>query len=370
MLRAAASLGLAAVGGGVSLLGASVTGNLGTRTTIRQVVTTPAAPVAARTSATHGLSIEQIYRRDAPGVVQIASSLHTKAALGSGFVIDKAGHIVTNEHVVAGAQTVQVSFSGTDEIAARVIGRDPSTDVAVLQIDAHARSLAPLPLGDSDKVQVGDEVVAIGNPFSLTRTATAGIVSAVERTIDAPNGVSVGAAIQTDAAINHGNSGGPLVDQNGDVIGVNEQITAGTARNVGVGFAVPVDTVKAVAAQLIQHGEVRHAFLGVAAQPLTPSVAQLFDLPVSHGLLVQAVTPGSAAAHAGLEAGSTPALVQGESYSIGGDIIVAVDGTRVSTESQLRRLLTLDKPGDRLRFTVYRGSKELGIEVTLGTTPG
>jgi S1-C subfamily serine protease len=383
MLRAAASLGIAAVGGGVSLLGAGLTGNLGTRTTVREVVTTPAAPVAQRPG--HTLTVEQIYRRDAPGVVQItATSVHTQQdpfglfapttqtqqALGSGFVIDKAGHIVTNEHVIAGAQKVQVSFSGENQIGATVVGKDASTDVAVLQINTHSRSLTPLPLGDSDKVEVGDGVVAIGNPFSLMRTATAGIVSAVERTIDAPNGFSIGHAIQTDAAINHGNSGGPLIDSQGDVIGVNAQITAGTEGNVGIGFAIPVNTVKAVAAQLIRSGKVRHVFLGVAAQPVSPSLARLFDLPVSHGLLVQAVTPQSAAARAGLRAGRTPVLVQGESYSLGGDIIVAVEGRRVSTQSQLRELLTVHKPGDRLRLSFYRGSSKRHVEVTLGRPPG
>lgn len=383
MLRAAASLGIAAVGGGVSLLGAGLTGHLDTRTTVHEVVATPPAPVASR--PTRVLTVEQIYRRDAPGVVQItATSVHTQQdpfgffpptrqtpqALGSGFVIDKAGHIVTNEHVIAGAQKVQVSFSGADQIGARVVGKDPSTDVAVLQINTHSRSLTPLPLGDSDQVAVGDSVVAIGNPFSLTRTATAGIVSAIERTIDAPNGFSIGHAIQTDAAINHGNSGGPLIDVRGDVIGVNAQITAGTEGNVGIGFAIPVNTVKAVAAQLIRSGKVRHVFLGVAAQPVSPSLAHLFNLPVSHGLLVQVVTPGSAAARAGLRAGSTPVLVQGESYALGGDIIVAVDGRAVSTQSQLRDLLTVHKPGDRLGVSLYRGDSRRHVEVTLGKPPG
>jgi S1-C subfamily serine protease len=369
MLRAAASLGIAAVGGGVSLLGAGLSGNLGTRTTIRQIARAPEAAPIARTTASQGLTVEQIYRRDAPGVVQITATsvqtqrdpfgffpptTRTQHALGSGFVIDKAGHIVTNEHVIVGAQKVQVSFAGTDEITARVIGKDPSTDVAVLQIHAHSRSLTPLLLGNSDQVQVGDSVVAIGSPFSLTRTATAGIVSAVERTIDAPNGFSIGHAIQTDAAINHGNSGGPLIDRDGNVIGVNAQITAETEGNVGIGFAIPIDTVKAVAAQLIRNGKVRHAFLGVAAQPVTPSLARLFNLPVSHGLLVQAVTPDSAAATAGLRAGSTPVLVQGQSYALGGDIIVAVDGKAVSTQSQLREVLALDKPGDRLDLSVFQ----------------
>jgi putative serine protease PepD len=368
MLRAAASLGIAAVGGGVSLLGAGVTGHLGTRTTVSEVVTTSTVPV--ETVPVRELTIEQIYSRDAPGVVQITATSKTHRALGSGFVIDKAGHIVTNAHVVAGAHKVHVTFSGTDPLVAKVIGTDASTDVAVLQITAHSRSLAPLPLGDSDGVEVGDSVVAIGNPFSLTRTATAGIVSAVERTIDEPKGSSIGHAIQTDAAINHGNSGGPLIDADGDVIGVNTQVTPDATGDIGIGFAIPIDTVKAVAAQLIQSGKARHVFLGVAAQPVSPSLARLFNLPVSHGLLVQSVTPGSAAARAGLRAGSTPVLIQGESYALGGDIIVGADGKPVATQSQLRQLLTVHKPGDRLALSFYRGSSKRHVEVTLAGSPG
>src|SRR5436190_5641934 len=242
MLRAAASLGIAAVGGGVSLLGAGVTGHLGTSTTVSEVVTTSTVPLES--VPVRELTIEQIYRRDAPGVVQITATSKTRNSLGSGFVIDKAGHIVTSEHVVAGAHKVQVSFSGTDPIIARVIGADASTDVAVLEINTRSRSLSPLPLGDSDLVEVGDSVVAIGNPFSLTRTATAGIVSAVERTIDARKGFSIGHAIQTDAVINRGNSGGPLIDAAGDVIGINAQITPDATADVGVGFAIPINAAK------------------------------------------------------------------------------------------------------------------------------
>jgi S1-C subfamily serine protease len=367
VLRAAASLGIAAVGGGVSLLGAGLTGHLGSTTTISEVVTTP---VPVENMPSHELSIEQVYRRDAPGVVQIVAISATHRALGSGFVIDKAGHIVTNELVIAGAHKVQVRFSGTDTIGAKVVGTDASTNVAVLQIKAHSRSLTPLPLGDSDSVQVGDSVVAIGNPFSLTRTATAGIVSAVERTIDGPDGFSMAHAIQTDAAINRGNSGGPLIDADGDVIGVNALITSNTTGDVGVGFAIPINTVKATAAQLIRSGKARHVYLGVAAEAVSPSLARLFDLPVSHGLLVQSVTPGSAAARAGLRAGSTPVLVQGESYALGGDIIVDADGTPVSTQSQLRQLLTVHKPGDRLALSYYRGNSKRHVEVTLSRSPG
>jgi S1-C subfamily serine protease len=367
MLRAAASLGIAAVGGGVSLLGAGVTGHLGTTTTVNEVVT---STVPVENFPSRELSIEQVYRRDAPGVVQIVAISRGHKVLGSGFVIDKAGHIVTNEHVVAGANEVQVSFSGTHSIPARVIGTDSSTDVAVLQVKAHSRSLAPLPLGDSDGVQTGDSVIAIGDPSSITRTATAGIVSAVERTIDAPNGFSISHAIQTDAAINRGNSGGPLIDADGDVIGVNAQIAPDTTDNVGIGFAIPINTVKATAAQLIRSGKARHVYLGVAAQPVSPSLARLFDLPVSHGLLVQSVTPGSAAARAGLRAGSKPVLVGGESYALGGDIIVDADGKPVSTQSQLRQLLALHEPGDRLALSYYRGAAKRQVEVTLGRASG
>lgn len=369
MLRAAASLGIAVVGGGFSLLGAGLTGNLGSRTTIREVVdhvSVRAAAPGAPVSSGH-LSVEQIYRRDAPGVVQVSTSTNVR---GSGFVIDKAGHIVTNARVVAGARTVHVSFSDSDQIGARIIGQDPATDVAVLQIDARSRSLTPLPLGDSNTLQVGDPVVAIGNQPSVTRTATAGIVSAVERTIDTPNGLSIGHAIQTDAAINGSNSGGPLIDANGDVIGVNAVVLPSSSPSGGIGLAIPIDTVKSVVAQLIATGTVDHVFLGLSAEPVSPSLARLYDLPVSHGLLVQAVTPGSGAELAGLRAGTTPVLVAGESYSLGGDIIVAVNGESVTTPAQLRDLLADHRPGDRLSLTLYRGSKRMKVTVTLGRPPG
>jgi len=384
VLRAAASVGIAAVGGGVSLLGAAVTGNLGARTTIRTIVM-QAAAAPASFSPQRGLTVEQIYRRDAPGVVEITATsvqtrqdpfgffppeTQTERSLGSGFVIDKAGHIITNDHVIAGAQRVQVSFSGRDAVAARVVGKDPSTDVAVLQVAARSRSLTPLPLGDSDDVVVGDPVVAIGNPFSLTRTATAGIVSAVERTIDAPNGFTIDHAIQTDAAINHGNSGGPLIDGNGDVIGVNAQIAAEASGNVGIGFAIPINTVKVVAAQLIRSGRVQHPYLGVEADAVTPTLARLFDLPVSHGLLVRSVAAGSGAAKAGLRVGTTSAVVDGEAYDLGGDIIVAVDGQPVAGIAQLRDAVAAHVPGDRLRLELYRGAHKVALEVTLGSAPG
>ena len=217
----------------------------------------------------------------------------TSESLGSGFVIDKAGHIVTNYHVIQGAKKVQVSFSGQDEITATVVGKDPSTDVAVLKIDAHARALTPLELGDSDAVVVGDPVDAIGNPFGFTRTLTTGVVSAVQREIEAPNSLPIDHAIQTDAAINHGNSGGPLIDAHGRVIGVTSQISTGTTGgqgNVGIGFAIPINTVRNVAAQIISSGKAaacvprarRRAGHAPAREALPPAVEQRSPDPGRH----------------------------------------------------------------------------------------
>ena len=213
----------------------------------------------------------------------------TQQALGSGFVIDKAGHIVTNYHVVQGASRVEVSFSDNERKPAAIIGRDPSTDLAVLQVKGlAARALTPLPLGNSDLVEVGDAVAAIGNPLGEDRSITSGIVSALQRQISAPNGAPIDHVIQTDAALNHGNSGGPLLNTRGQVIGVNSQIQTadGGDGNIGIGFAIPINTVKNVAAQLISKGSVEHAFLGVNVQAITPSVAKLFRLPARQGLLV------------------------------------------------------------------------------------
>ena len=392
-LRAVELLVAAAAGGALALGGAAILGDLGgSRTTIQQVSPLPGGGLGDVSLGGSGnrLTVEQIYRRSAPGVVQITAttvvksptdpffgdifpqSKQTQQALGSGFVIDKAGHIVTNYHVVAGAQRVQVSFSGNDEIDAKVIGSDPSTDLAVLKIDAHSRSLTPLPLGDSDRVQVGDSVVAIGNPFGLTRSATAGIVSALQRPIEAPNRLTIDHAIQTDAAINHGNSGGPLLDAHGAVIGVNSQISTGNTGgqgNVGIGFAIPVNTVKSVAAQLIHSGRALHAFLGVKADSITPELAKLFNLPARSGLLVEDVTVGSGAEHAGLKAGSTRVVVEGTTYFLGGDILVRADGKPVATVEALREVVAAKKPGDGMSLDVLRDGKHQTLRVKLGSAP-
>ena len=386
-LRIAELLVVALVGGGLALAGAALFGKLGNNTTIEQV--SPLAQsnglgnVALQPPPTKGLTPEQIYRRDAPGVVQItatsltqtvdpfsfAPSTQTQQALGSGFVIDKAGHIVTNYHVIKGASKVQVSFSGQDQVKATIVGSDASTDTAVLKVDQSARALTPLPLGDSDAVTVGDSVYAIGNPFGFTRTLTSGLVSAVQRQIEAPNTLEIDHAIQTDAAINHGNSGGPLIDQAGRVIGVTSQIATGSTGqqgNLGIGFAIPINTVRNVAAQIIKSGKAEHASIGVSVAVLTSQLSRLFKLPVSSGLLIQSVQQGSGADKAHLKAGNSPVIVSGLSYRIGGDIIVGVDGHPITSYEQLRDAVSQHTPGDKLKLEIYRGNDKKTVTVTLG----
>jgi S1-C subfamily serine protease len=371
----------------LALGGAALFGELGDHTTVQQVMpsATPANTNTALPSPARGLTPEAIYKEDGPGVVQITATSVTQApsdpfnllpstpqttqSLGSGFVIDRAGHIVTNYHVIQGAEKVQVSFSGQDQLPATVVGKDRSTDIAVLKIDAHARALTPLQLGDSDAARVGDAVYAIGNPFGLTRTLTTGVVSAVQRQIFAPNGVPIESAIQTDAAINHGNSGGPLIDAYGRVIGVTSQIQTGGGTNqgnVGIGFAIPINTVRDIAGQIIAHGSAQHAFLGLSATALTPQLKRLFNLPVAQGLLVQNVTAGSAAAKAKIQKGTTSVVVQGESYLIGGDIITRVDGQPITDVEQLFSAVLRKHPGDTMTLEVWHHNAKRTIKVTLG----
>jgi S1-C subfamily serine protease len=382
IVRVLGSVVVAGTGAGLALGGAALTGNLSGSTTIAQIATAPASPpVVPSPAGGRELSVQQIYRLDAPGVVQITSAVPGKprpplasdgSSLGSGFVIDKAGHIVTSNRVLGAARNLQVSFSGSDELDAVVVGKDPTTDVALLQINAHSRSLSPLPLGDSDEVQVGDPVVAIGNELSLSRTATVGIVSAVQRGIDPPSANASARGIQTDAEINRGNSGGPLINTRGQVIGVSSQaVTTSVARaSAGMGFAIPIDIVKSVVAQLIDTGKVEHSFLGIEALPVTPSLARTFSLPCDYGLLIQRVTPRSAAADASLRAGRNAVVVAGEAYRLGGDIIVAANGEPITSEAGLRNVIQTMKPGDHLALRLWRGKHEETVRVTLGRPPG
>ena len=327
------------------------------------------------------MSVNEIYERAASGVVRVNSTSNSTAAsglgsqqtsaLGSGFVIDKTGHIVTNYHVVEGADVVTVSFSNRDTVKAEVVGTDPSSDIAVLRVNTAASALTPLPLGNSDAVEVGDPVVAIGNPFGLDRTVTAGIVSALQRLITAPNRFTIDHVIQTDAPINHGNSGGPLLSSRGQVIGVNTQIETGDTAtgNVGIGFSVPSNTVKDVVAQIIRTGRVDHAYLGISGQAVTPDVADKYNLPVKAGVVVESVTNDSGADKAGVEGGKTQVVVAGETYVLGGDIIVSFDGAKISSIEQLRDAVAAHKPGDKVTVVIYRDAKKTSVTVTLGRQP-
>jgi S1-C subfamily serine protease len=384
-----------AVGAAVTLGAAAAAGALGrpatvVRTVAAPMVASPPEPASFADTAKPS-TIHDVYVRDAPGVVQVTATTkvatqanpfldpfgfggpttETQQALGSGFVLDKSGHIVTNYHVVQGASRVEVSFSNQERLPARIVGRDPSTDLAVLQVHMSSRALTPLKLGNSDLVRVGDSVVAIGNPLGEDRSITSGIVSALERRIYAPNGAPIDHAIQTDAALNHGNSGGPLLNATGDVIGVTSQIqTSGSSDgNIGIGFAIPINTVESVVAQLIANGRVVHPFVGVEARAITPSVAQLFRLPVRSGLLVSTVCAKSGASAAGLHGATQQVTVSGDTWPLGGDIIVKADGSPVGSLDALRQIVAQKAPGQTVQLEIVRGDKHITLNVKLGRQP-
>jgi S1-C subfamily serine protease len=382
-LRSGAALVAAAIlGGAVAVGGVALLGGLDSTTTVVTETAAPPSPALAPASG-DAMSVNEIYERASSGVVRINASDNStssstnpfgqNAALGSGFVIDKSGHIVTNYHVVRDAGRVTVSFSNRDTVQAEVVGTDPSTDLAVLRVQTAASALTPLSMGNSDAVRVGDPVVAIGNPFGLDRTVTAGIVSALQRLIQAPNSFTIDHVIQTDAPINPGNSGGPLLNARGQVIGVNTQIETGTGSsatgNVGIGFAVPSNTVKDVVAQILRTGRVDHAYLGISGQGLTEDVADTYNLPVEAGVLVGRVTDDSGADKAGIEGGETEVVVAGVSYTLGGDIIVAFDGKKISSVEQLRDAISGKKPGDKVKLVIYRDASRTSVTVTLGRQP-
>jgi len=345
------------------------------------------APVAAREGGDSNL-VNQIYRRDGQGVAFISAEIGGGepqglspfgepegggggTATGSGFLIDTEGHIVTNNHVVAEADKVEVKLGASDKTYdAEVIGTDPATDVALLKVDAPADSLHPLALGDSSKVEVGEPVVAIGNPFGLDRTVTAGIVSAIQRQIEAPNGFSISHVIQTDAAINPGNSGGPLIDSQGRVIGINSQIqTGGGQGNVGIGFAVPINTAREVVEQLEENGKVEHAYLGISGGSITPDLAKALKLSVEEGVLVNEVVKGGPADEAGLEGGDTSATIEGARMRLGGDIVTEVNGKRIGGMEDVINAVNAASPGEKMELTVDRDGDTKTIAVTLGVRP-
>ncbi len=358
-----------------------------TTTTIPAPLT---APVANKESGDAN-TVNQIYRQDGQGVAFIESTLEPEetssplspfgeeesrgggVATGSGILIDKEGHILTNNHVIEGASKVEVKLGSSDtEHEAEVVGADPATDVALLKVNAPASEEHPLSLGNSSKVSVGDPVVAIGNPFGLDRTVTAGIVSALQRQIQAPNGFSISHVIQTDAAINPGNSGGPLINSEGQVIGINSQIQTGGSGdgNVGIGFAVPINTAREVVEQIEKNGKVEHAFIGVSGGNITPALAKALKLPVEQGVLINEVVKGSPADKAGLEGGDTEATIEGVQVNLGGDIITEVNGNKVNSMEEVIDAVNSAHPGDKMELTVIRGADETkNVTVTLGVRP-
>jgi S1-C subfamily serine protease len=344
-----------------------------TKTVVRQVTVDSSTPA----SSTSSLTVGEIYKRAYKGVVELTvtssgsdspfESPRSERAQGSGFVYDSDGNVITNQHVVAGATSISVKFWNGASYKGTVVGTDPSTDLAVVHVDAPSSLLVPLTLGDSSAVEVGDGVVAIGAPFGLEETVTSGIVSALHRSIDAPNNFTIPDSIQTDAAINHGNSGGPLLDEHGKVIGVNAQIESDSGGNDGVGFAIPANTVKSIASQLLSNGKVEHAFLGVRAVTIPSSVADRLNLAA--GAEVSSVRSGTPAAKAGLRAATGSRTVGGQQYPTGGDVITSVDGTRITTVDALIAAVNAKQPGDTVSITYVRAGKTHTVDVKLTSRP-
>jgi S1-C subfamily serine protease len=289
---------------------------------------------------------------------------------GSGFVIDPRGYILTNFHVVEGAQSIEVVLGDQSHHAAKFIGADQRNDVALIKIDPKGNKLVTLPLGDSSALQVGQKVLAIGNPFGFQSTLTTGIVSALGRTVQTSQTTFIDEAIQTDAAINRGNSGGPLINSHGEVIGINSAIYTPSGTTAGIGFAIPINTAKSIANDLITDGRVHRAFLGVETLPVGGWLAEALDLPVQEGLLVEIVTPRGPAAVAGIRGGDRLAQAGMRRIHIGGDVIVAIDGQKVAGQFDVNVILNRKRPGDTVNVSVYRGGKKMEIPVKLGERTG
>jgi S1-C subfamily serine protease len=285
---------------------------------------------------------------------------------GSGFVIDPRGYILTNFHVVEGAQSIEVVLGDQSHHAAKFIGADQRNDVALIKIDPKGKKLVTLSLGDSSALQVGQKVLAIGNPFGFQSTLTTGIVSALGRTVQTSQTTFIDEAIQTDAAINRGNSGGPLINSHGEVIGINSAIYTPTGTTAGIGFAIPINTAKSIANDLISDGRVHRAFLGVVTLPVGGWLGEALDLPIHEGLLVEVATPRGPAAVAGIRGGDRLVQAGMRRIHIGGDVIVAIDGHKVAGQLDVNVVLNRKRPGDTVSVTVYRGGKKMDIPVKLG----
>jgi S1-C subfamily serine protease len=394
----------ALVGGGVVVAVIAATSGLGSSSkTVTEIqaaapvtsssgasTATGAAKSSNASSSSGTLTAHEIYERTAPSVAYVTSTIVRQSespfgfgesqqqgtATGSGFVINSNGTILTNWHVVENEVKVTVSFEHSKTVEAHVVGKNPSQDLAVLQIPTEGLSLHPLPLGNSSAAQVGDPVLAIGNPFGLSRTLTTGVISALQRQITAPNGFTIDNVLQTDAPINPGNSGGPLLNAQGQVIGITSQIEtggSGSDGNIGIGFAVPINTAKEELPELEKGGTVRTAYLGVVMINVDGSLASL-NLPTSSGALVEKVEAGSPAAKAGIRAGNIEAKVNGNEVSVGGDIIVGFDGKKVTSTEDLAADVGSKKPGEKVSVELWRASgsgtyTKKTVSVTLGQRP-
>ena len=368
----------AALGSGIAVAVVKETSSPATTTVITRPLTTAAGAPAASTS---GLSVNQIYQQAVRGIVEIRSTVSSSGqgnfgtpfgqgaeqAQGTGFVVDSQGDIVTNAHVVAGASSITVTTSAGDTLHATLVGSDPTTDVAVIKVDGSTSGLTPLAFADSSAVQVGDGVVAIGDPFGLTNTVTTGVVSALDRTITSPNNRPITGVIQTDAAINHGNSGGPLLDSSGQVIGITSQIYSDgqNSGNVGIGFAVPSNTVRSVADQLLATGKASHAYLGVYMTTIDGATAQATGMPV--GAEITSVRAGSPAQRAGLHAATGRTTVNGQSVPTGGDVITALNGTPIRSADDMVSRVTGLKAGTRVTLTLVHDGASRTVSITLGS---
>jgi S1-C subfamily serine protease len=316
----------------------------------------------------------KIYSESAPAVANIVTrALEYDVFMeptpvegaGSGFVIDPRGYILTNFHVVQGAQAIAVTLGDRSHYDAKFIGADERNDIALVKIDPKDRKLPALTMGDSDSLQVGQRVLAIGNPFGFQSTLTTGVVSALGRTVQTGQNTVIDGAIQTDAAINQGNSGGPLLNSHGQVIGINSAIYTPSGTTAGIGFAIPISTARQIAQDLITDGRVRRASMGVEARVLTPPVADALKLPVQEGLLIERVTPGGPADKAGLHGGNHEAILGMRRVMLGGDVLTAIDGRAITGQMDLNLALNHKRPGDTAKVEFYRGAQKMDVQVTL-----
>ena len=333
--------------------------------------------VVASTGTEGGFDAQRIYKDEAPGVVTVLSQFGSEGGEGSGFVLNGEGEIVTNAHVVTTgegasikrASAVYVEFADGNRVGAKVLGHDPNADVALLRVETKGLDLKPLPLGDSEKIAVGEPVAAIGSPFGQAQSLSVGIISAVDRSVASLTDFAISGAIQTDAAINPGNSGGPLVGADGRVIGINQQIQSRSGGGEGVGFAVPIDVVKRSVGQLREEGRARYAYLGVSSVPLYPQLVDHFGLKVDKGVWVQQVTPGGPAAKAGLRGGNGQEVFQGQPFARGGDVITKVGDQPITNSDDLSTAIARFKPGQEADVEIHRGGETRTVKVKLDERP-